>query len=169
MTQPDAPDRVSFDFRQPSGQNLVIWPSLSERTVIFMGKMAVFVGDQAYAGPEGKTMRPRLFLVEAPGLPVDVTDEILWHWAKVHGRSLNSTVANLTTITPAGNRTGLAVHLEFWTSDLDEASRNWPAEGEVDLSWSQVNQLLATGKATGTQKKDLRWHTPYLDLGVQLQ
>ena len=46
-------------------------------------EIALFVGDRGYVEAGGKAIHPRLFAVKAPELPLDITDEVLWRWAKI--------------------------------------------------------------------------------------
>src|SRR5689334_10454736 len=79
--------RVSFQYHAPNGRTIHIWPSLYGVNEVVHGNLAVFVGDLAYvsANPDNpRGMKPRLFVVEEPGLPADITDEVLWQWAKAN-------------------------------------------------------------------------------------
>ena len=158
----DEPPRISFDYRKPSGQTILIWPSLSDGNVAFKDNLALFVGDKAYVQSGDKITRPRLFAVQAPELPLDITDEILRRWAAANGKSFARALQNYNGVTPEAKADRLIVHLEFWTSDLNLESRDWPDQSDLVLSWQQVADVLQTVKTKGVPKKDLRWHTPYI-------
>jgi len=159
--QSDDQSRVSFDYRKSTGQTILVWPSLASDSLAYHGTLAIFLGDKAYITPD-KVTRRRLFAVRSPELPMDITDEMLRQWATANNKSVDRAFANFSTVTPEAKPDRLILHIEFFTSDLNLESRDWPDQSDLTLDWKQVNDLLQTVKAHGTPKKDLRWRTPYI-------
>jgi hypothetical protein len=152
--------RVSFEYREPNGRTILIWPSLYGVGEVIQGDMAIFVGDKAYvsANPDDpRGTRPRLFAVRAPGLPLDITDEVLSRWAKASGKDFAKAMQLFNLATPVEKNNQLEVQLEFWA---DESS--WPDNSTLQLDWNQVSDIMLAVKEKGTVRKDLRWGTPYL-------
>ena len=159
----DSPDdvRISLEYRAPGGKITLVWPSLSGVDEIIKGDLAIFVGEKAYVSsdpddPQG--MKPRLFAVQAPGLPLDITDEVLWDWSKASGNDFAKAEQLLEMVTPVEKDNGLEVQLEFW-----EDGNGWPDNSTLQLNWNQVSDIMRTVKEKGTVHKDLRWGTPYIE------
>ena len=159
----DSPDdvRLSLEYRSPEGNIDLIWPSLSGVDEVIKGDVAIFVGEKAYVtsdpdNPRG--MEPRLFAVQAPALPLDITDQILWGWSKGTGKDFAKAMRLLEMLTPVENGGKLEVQLEFW-----EDGNGWPDNSTLQLDWNQVFEIMHTVKEKGTMHKDLRWGTPYIE------
>ena len=153
--------RVSFQCRSPGGKTTLIWPSLYGVGEVIKGDVAIFVGDKAYVSSDPndpRGMKPRLFAVRSPALPLDITDEVLWRWSKVTGKDYAKAVEWFSMVTPEGKQGGLELQLEFWTEETD-----WPNKTTVQLDWSQVSDIMREVKGKGTVRKDLRWGTPYIE------
>jgi hypothetical protein len=150
------PPRVSFQHRNADGKTTLIWPSLYGSSEVFQGDIAIFVGDLADADPDQGT-HPRLFAVQAPALPLDITDEVLWRWSKSAGRNFATTLNNFSVVTPGDENGQLTLHLEFFSDDKD-----WPDKADLSLGWNQVAEIMRAVKTRGVAEKDLRWHTPYI-------
>jgi hypothetical protein len=128
---------------------------------VVKGDVAIFVGDKAYVSSDPndpRGMKPRLFAVRSPALPLDITDEVLWRWSKVTGKDYAKAVEWFSMVTPEGKQSGLELQLEFWTEETD-----WPDKTTVQLDWSQVSDIMREVKGKGTVHKDLRWGTPYIE------
>jgi len=156
MLDEPPPPRVSFQHRNPDGKLTQIWPSLYGASEVIKGDLAIFVGDKAYLEPE-KVTHPRLFAVQPPALPLDITDEVLWRWSKSAGRDFATALEKFTVVTPGETNAGLALHLEFYSED-----QTWPDAGDLQLNWNQVSEIMRAVKAKGVLEKDLRWNTPYI-------
>jgi len=152
--------RVSLDYRGRDGRTILIWPSLFGTDVVIKSDMAFFVGDKAYVSSDPDDPRgtkPRLFAVQPPGLPLDITDEVLWYWSKASGKDFAKAVQLINLATPVSNDNHLDVQLEFWVNE-----NGWPDNSTLQLDWNQVSEIMNTVKANGKVRKDLRWGTPYI-------
>jgi hypothetical protein len=154
--------RISFQYQAPSGQTIRIWPSLYGIGEVINGDVAIFVGDLTYADSGGRVTHPRLFAVQAPGLPVDITDAVLWRWSKANGQDFTTTRNRISLVTPEKLDGRLELHLDFWTGGTLSDFKNWPDRSDLPLAWQQVSNLLQAVKISGVLKKDLRWRTPYI-------
>jgi len=150
--------RVSLEFRGADGKRLPVWPSLYGVDSVVHGGLAVFVGDVYSKESGSRDAHPRLFVVASPGLPVDITDAVVWGWAKAAGREVDQALGNYSLATPAARNGHLEVKLDFWVAE----GSHWPDQGVLTLDWNQVAELLQQGKQRGVVAKDLRWHAPYV-------
>jgi hypothetical protein len=153
--------RISLQYRAPDGKITLIWPSLYGVKEVVKDDMAIFVGDKAYVSSDPNDPRgtkPRLFAVQSPALPLDITDEILWRWSKVTGKNYAKTLDLFSMVSPAGKQSGLELQLEFWTQEKD-----WPDKTMVQLDWSQLSNIMREVKEKGTVHRDLRWGTFYIE------
>jgi hypothetical protein len=160
-TTTPADTRVSFQYRGPNGRTTLIWPSLYGVGEVVKGDVAIFVGDKAYGQPDSDDPRgtkPRLFAVKSPGLPLDITDEVLWRWSKATGKDFAKAAQLFSLATPAEKNGQLELQLEFWTEEKD-----WPDKTTLQLDWNQVSDIMREVKEKGTVHKDLRWGTPYIE------
>jgi hypothetical protein len=155
LDEPELP-RVSFQHRGTDGKTIQIWPSLYGANEVIKGDLAIFVGDKAYVEPD-KVTHPRLFAVQFPGLPLDITDEVLWRWSKISGKDFAKALQKFSLVIPEEKNGRLELHLEFFSEDKD-----WPDKGDLQLDWNQVSDILRAVKQKGVVEKDLRWHTPYI-------
>ena len=127
---------------------------------VIHGDVAIFVGDKAYVSSDPddpRGIKPRLFAVQSPGLPLDITDEVLWRWSKASGKDFTKAVQLFSLVTPAEKNGQLELQLEFLTEE-----KNWPDKATLQLDWNQVSDIMREVKAKGTVHKDLRWGTPYI-------
>ncbi len=153
--------RISFQYRAPDGKITLIWPSLYGVGEVVKGEVAIFVGDKAYVSSDPddpRGMKPRLFAVQSPALPLDITDEVLWRWSKVTGKDFAKALDRFSMVHPQGKQSGLELQLVFWTQEKD-----WPDKTTVELDWSQVSNIMREVKEKGAVHKDLRWGTPYIE------
>lgn len=160
--QPGA-TRVSFQYRAPGGKVTRIWPSLYGVNEVIHGPVAIFVGDKAYISPDPDNPRgltPRLFAVRAPDLPLDITDEVLWRWAKAVGKNFASAQSRFSMIYPESKNGRLELHLVFWT---DGDAKDWPGSATFSLDWAGVSDIMRVVQAKGSVRKDLRWQTQYIE------
>lgn len=153
--------RISLEYRAPDGKITLVWPSLSGVDEIIHGDVALFVGDKTYASSDpdaSQAARPRLFAVREPGLPLDITDEVLWDWSRTSGKDTVKAERLLEMVTPVETGGKLDVRLEFW-----EDGYGWPDKATVELTWNQVLDIMRTVKEKGSEHKDLRWRTSYIE------
>jgi hypothetical protein len=156
-----ADTRVSFQYRAPDGRITLIWPSLYGVGEVVKGNVAIFVGDRAYVSSDPDDPRgtkPRLFAVRSPGLPLDITDEVLWRWSKTTGKDFSKATQWFNMATPAEKNGQLELQLEFWAEEKD-----WPDKTTLQLDWNQVFDIMREVKEKGTLRKDPRWDTPYIE------
>jgi hypothetical protein len=155
------PKQVSFQYRAPDGKTTPIWPSLYGVSEVIKGDVALFVGDKAYVSSDPDDPRgtkPRLFAVRAPGLPLDITGEVLWRWSKASGKDFAKAMEIFSLVSPEEKNGQLELQLEFWTQEKD-----WPDKTTFQLDWNQVSDIMRAVKEKGTVHKDLRWGTPYIE------
>jgi len=153
--------RIALRYQDPAGKGYVVWPSLSGAPEVIRGNTAIFVGDKAYVPSnqfEQRGMKPRLFAVQAPGLPMDITDEVVQRWSKESEKNYAKAKAILSMVTPAAADGKLVIQLEFWTEEPD-----WPDKATIQLGWDQVSDLMRDVKEKGAVHKDLRWGAPYIE------
>ena len=148
------PPRFSFQHRAAGGAVTKIWPSLYGVPEVIHGNLAIFVGDRGYFEPERVT-HPRLFAVEAPALPLDITDEVLWRWAQTNHQDFARAQARFVLVTPGEKNGQLQLRLEFapenaWLS----VDKEWPDASDFQLDWGQVADMGRAVKTKGTEKKD---------------
>src|SRR5208283_2425888 len=97
-----------------------------------------------------------------PGLPLDITDEVLGRWSKATGKDFVKAVQLFSMATPAEKNGRLELQLEFWTQEKD-----WPDKITVQLDWNQVSDIMREVKEKGIIHKDLRWGTSYIEKEFQ--
>jgi hypothetical protein len=153
--------RTSFQYRAPDGKTTLIWPSLYGVGEVIKGDVAIFVGDKAYISSDPddpRGMKPRLFAVRSPALPLDITDEVLWRWSQATGKDFGKAMQLFNMVTPVEKNGQLELQLEFWTQE-----RDWPDNITQHLAWNQVSDIMREVQAKGKMHKDLRWGTPYIE------
>ena len=161
LDEPEPP-RISFQRRAADGRVTRIWPSLYGVDDVIKDDLAIFVAEKAALDPERVT-HPRLFAVRAPELPLDITDEVLWRWAKANDHDFDKSLQKLALITPQEKNGRLELRMEFWGNDTWAAQRDdWPEQGVLELEWRQLEQIMDAVNAKGTLQQDLRWHTPFI-------
>ena len=164
VSQPET-TRISFQYRSPKGRTILIWPSLYGVNEVVKGDLAIFVGDKAYVSPnpdDPRGAKPRLFAVRSPGLPLDITDEVLRQWSKASGKDFDQARAIFSLMIPEEKNGRLELHLEFWTQ-----ARDWPDKTAFQLDWNQVFDIMREVKAKGVERKDVRWGTSYIEKEFQ--
>ena len=161
MDEPEPP-RISLQHRNADGTVTPIWPSLSAVNNVIHGDVAIFVAEKGFVEPERVT-HPRLFAVRSPALPLDLTDEVLWRWSRANGKDFVKTLQKFAYVTPADHNGGLQLSLDFWGADTWAAQReDWPDQGNLQLTWSQVDEIIEAVKTKGVKQKDLRWHAEFI-------
>jgi hypothetical protein len=150
--------RISFQYRGSDGKTILIWPSLYGVKEVVKGDLAIFVGDVSYVEAGSKGTWPRLFAVQSPALPLDITDEVLRRWSKTAGKDFRQTSNKFSLVTPVERNGRLELQLEFNTEGND-----WPDNAVLQLDWNEVSDILRTVKAKGVLLKDLKQHTPFIE------
>ncbi len=153
--------RVSLRYREANGRIILIWPSLYGTDGAIKGNVAIFAGEKAYVSSDPddpRGMKPRLFAVQPPDLPLDITDEVLWRWAKASGKDFAKAARLFNLATPVAKGDKMEVQLEFWAGE-----NGWPDSATLQLDWNQVSDIMRTVKEKGSVHKDLRWSTPYIE------
>ena len=158
------PPRVSLELREPGSppedKPKIIWPSLYNADAVVQDGLVVFVAEVTDAG--ARNTRPRLFAVKAPELPADITDEVLWRWAKAHGKKFVTAQERLVQIAPGEKAGQLELKLEFWLGGVDSTDEDWPVDGGLSLDWKQVSEIRRHVMQKGVPTTEPRWHTAYL-------
>ena len=153
--------RVSLQYRAPDGKITLVWPSLYGVGEVIKGDVAIFVGDKAYVQPDAndpRGVKPRLFAVRSPALPLDITDEVLRQWSNKSGKDFKKALVRFNMVTPTEKNGQLELQLEFWTEEVD-----WPDASTLQLDWNQVSNVMRTVKEKGVVRRDPRWNTPYVE------
>jgi hypothetical protein len=150
--------RTSFQYRASDGKIIEIWPSLYGVKEVVRGNLAIFVGDVSYAEGDSKGTWPRLFAVQSPALPADITDEVLFRWSKTAGKDFALTLNKFSLVTPMESNGRLELQLEFNTEGND-----WPDRVDLQLDWNEVSDIIRTVKAKGVVIKDLKRHSPFIE------
>jgi hypothetical protein len=102
--------------------------------------------------------KPRLFAVKPPNPPLDITDEVLWHWSKASGRDFGKARQLINIANPVNKDDKVEVQLEFYVNES-----GWPDNSKLDLDWNQISEIMRTVQAKGTKHTDPRWDTPFID------
>jgi hypothetical protein len=157
----DHPARISLNHQDADGHASLIWPSLYCKTLLVKDNTALFVADKSFLQGGEASIHPRLFAVKFPGLPVDITREVLGYWAAANGKDFGKTLNRFTLAVPEEKDNGVALHLEFWSGSY-LADEDWPETGELMLSWPEVTSLMRSVQTKGLTQKDPRWHTEYI-------
>jgi hypothetical protein len=162
IDEPPVP-RISLQYHHPdSGKTTQVWPSLSAAKVVVRGNLAFFTGDTTRRETGSFASQPRLYAVQVPEPPVDITDEALWLWAKSAGKSFDAAASKLTLATPHDGKDGLSLHFEFTADNNFMGDNTWPDAADYELHWDQVTNLVHGVAAKATLRKDARWHIEYL-------
>src|ERR1035437_5949341 len=160
------PTAIRTELRYKKGLGtIVIWPSLAKVRKVVHNDMVVFVGEAALRqlNPgEPYATDSRLFAVKAPELPLDITDEVLWHWSKASGKDFAKALQKFSLVIPEEKNGRLELHLEFLSEGYLSVEKDWPDQSDLQLDWNQVSDILRAVKTKGVVEKDLRWHTPYI-------
>jgi len=150
--------RISLQYRGSDGNIIQVWPSLYGVKEVVKGNLAIFVGDVSYAEGDSKGTWPRLFAVQSPALPVDITDEVLFRWSKTAGKDFAQALTKFSLVTPVENGGGLELQLQF-----DTEGNDWPDRVDLHLDWNAVSDIMRTVKAKGVVIKDLKRHSPFIE------
>jgi uncharacterized protein YceK len=154
--------RTELRYKQGWGTG-VIWPKTDG--VIVTNDMAVFIGNKASSQPEpGERwpMKPQLFAVRAPELPLDITDEIIGRWAQTSGKDVVKAIAMADIVYFQEKNNKIDFHFVFWTSE------KWP-DTVITLDWNQISDVMREVKEKGVVHKDLRWGTSYIEKEFSLE
>jgi hypothetical protein len=84
---------------------------------------------------------------------LDITDEIIGHWAQESGRDVVKALNNPSPIGPKEQDNKLSVYFEFSA---------WPGV-DIRLRWDQVSDIMREVKEKGVVRKDRVWGTSYIE------
>ena len=160
ISEPSA-HQITLQFRKPSGGRIMIWPSAGG--VVVRNDVAVFVGDKAWKQPsfgERWPMKPRLFAVKAPELPLDITDEVLWRWSKQSKKNFTEIFGK--DYISYSKETNNVLEFHFFIVSIPD----WK-ELNISMEWSQLSDIMREVKEKGVVHKDLRWGTSYIEKGFK--
>ena len=143
FSEPEA-TQITLQYRKPSGGRIVVWPSV-ETGPIIKGNVAIIIGLMG-------NHQTRVFAVEAPSLPLDITDEVLALGAKERGKIL-SQIPKSATIATLKETSGINFGVAFvdWT------------DRDVKLTWNQLSDIMHEVKEKGVVRKDRVWGTSYIE------
>jgi len=158
-----ATTRVGLQYMGSDGKLTKIWPSLYGGSEVIHGGIAIFVAERTFSDAGTAVLHPRLFVVKAPELPMDITDQVLFRWCKSADKDFKHAVQSFNAVTPEAANGGLVLHLQFLTQDYLMADRDWPDKADLQLSWEQVSDIMHTVNLNGFMKRDLGWKAPYID------
>jgi hypothetical protein len=160
FSEPEA-TQITLQYRKPSGGRIMIWPETLG--VIETNDAVLFIGYKAYDQPpsdEPRATRPRLFIVQAPNLPLDISEEILWRQAKQSGGDLaivlkKPSVLKKVNIHHVGETNNI-LELRF---EIEDVRLN----GVIHVDWHQILDVMREVKEKGVVRKDRVWGTSYIE------
>jgi hypothetical protein len=152
--------RFSLQYRNQKSRLVMIWPETLG--IIVTNDMAIFRAGKAYEPPypdEPRATGWRLFAVKEPNLPLDITDEFLWRWAKQSDGDFAKLLKDpkLFKKVHIGNIDRTNSVLEFHTEILDVGN------GIIRLDLNQIPDIMREVKEKGVAKKDRVWGTSYIE------
>jgi hypothetical protein len=152
--------RTSLAHKDSEGNTTIIWPSLYCFNEVVHDDTALFVAERAYVRDGTPSIKPRLFAVRFPAPPLDITEEVLWRWAKANHKDFYKSLGRYNVAIPRGGEDGLQINIEFWAgSYMNDA--DWPDTGSIELTWKELDDIMADVQKKGMPQKDLRWHTHF--------
>ena len=155
------PPRVSFQYRDADDKVTPIWPSLYGVNDVIKDDLAIFVAE--CGEPAERVTRARLFAVKTNDVPLDISDEVLWRWAKSNHKDFGHALTRFSGVTPAATDAGLTLQLEFISeTPLLDLDKDWPDRSSIDLTWAQVNEIVRAVKTKGVRQKDPRWNAEFI-------
>ncbi len=157
------PARISLSYQNGNGHSRVIWPSLYCQNAVVHPPLAVFVAERDFLFEGKPEIRPRLFAVNPPHAPVDITEEILILWSQSTSHDLSQALKYYSLAIPQDDQGGLDISLKFWSGEIIH-SDDWPDTGDVKLTWEQLVRIMEKIQAAGQPQKDPRWHTEFISL-----
>lgn len=145
-----------------AGKSAVIWPVVRSDIFIKDG-VAAFVGDRS---EKWSTLDQRwetgthLFVVKGPGVPVDVTSELVGRWSRDSGKDSAQAIAAACLI---GGKTISADQLSFY---FEFNGGLWPGVN-MSVSGDQLLDMMREVNATGAQRKDPLFHVTYMEKEIK--
>ena len=153
MCEPEA-TQIGLQYQKPSGGRIMVWPSV--RGYIIKDGLAVFIGNRAYEvldPDDPRATSPRVFVVKAPEMSFDITDEIILHWAQASGKDSVKALKSAAIV-------ALELHDDKVNCDFEFS--DWP-ETIIRLDWTQISDIMREVKEKGTVRKDRVWGTSYIE------
>jgi hypothetical protein len=175
--------QISLQYQTAGGKRVMIWPSLDGVRPIMKDDIMVFVGTKAYEPPdpdEPRATKQRLFVVKAPDLPLDITDEVLWRCAKQPGPQLYATLESPladgswpkwvkqsdTNLVEDIKNPHMSIDL---LEETNGALKFCGPYFDFHLDWNLVPDVIREVKEKGVVRKDRVWHTTYIEKEFKLE
>ena len=110
-----APDahQISLQYRGTDGKRIMIWPSLGGVQELIHNDIIIFSGQAAMSPPDSEEPQAtdaRLFAVRAPGLPVDITDEVLSRGTNQSEEGLKKLIEKARIVYPEEQNNGVVFY-----------------------------------------------------------
>lgn len=144
-------------YRDASGKRTLVWPWLRSGVFITNG-LAVFLGDRSTfwsTNDKHWGQAPRLFVVKAPAVPVEITSEVLRRWARSSGKPEQEILKAASLIgakmLPEGS---FDFYFEF------DGGR-WPGT-HIVLDWSRIIEIEQLVRKDGELHNDPELHSGYI-------
>jgi hypothetical protein len=146
--------RLSLQYKKPSGGRVVIWPSLYGASPIVKNGVAIFTGDVGHRMAPNNRLGtiPRLFAIRVSGVPLDITDEVLWRWSNKTGydfkKLMDSEIAH-------PREKGNIIECCFVVTAHEVVF--------INLDWDQIQDIMKEVKDKGFVRKERIWGTTYIE------
>jgi hypothetical protein len=121
------------------GSRSIVWPWVFS-DVFIHGDVAIFLG-------ENPGHEIRLFAVQPPEVPLDITSQVVGDWAQVSGKDAPTLTA---AAAPIGGKQAANGDLEFYF----EFSGGIHPGTNLIVKWSRVPDMMAAVRAHGVEGKD---------------
>lgn len=153
ISEPQA-HQITLQYKNAKGRTVMIWPSV--RGPVFENGLVIFVGDKSREPQDPQDLQatvPRLFAVQAPEPPLDITEEVLRQWERVSGDKSENVVKWARIVNFDKRNDGLELHFERGTRPgLD-----------IALNWGQIAEVMREVKENGASFKDRVFGTIYIE------
>ncbi len=148
---------MRIELRYKKGWGTVkIWPSLDGIRPVLKDDVVVFAGMKALEPPDSNepdAVDSRVFAVRAPGLPLDITSEILWRWSKESGGDFARFKEATGIVYPKEKNNGIEFHIATGSNK----------NNILYYDWNQISDIMREVKEKGVVRKDRVWGTSYIE------
>ena len=148
------PPAHRFELRYKKGwKTVTIWPDTLGIHV--KNSVALFSGYAASRQPDPNNLQDtdlRLFAVNAPDLPLDITDEVLSRWT-------NKTNTDVVKVF----RTASYFKTKHTENGLEFIFATDGPGIHVLVNWDQISDIMREVKEKGVVRKDRVWGTSYIE------